>query len=128
MQASGNVYDVAVDIGSTGDDVGMYQTTVTVPGGVWSEGWHNQSLSYSSLSLSSSSFPLQDPTTIASELESLLNSTSKISIFCTGYTPGDNGCHDVHYENGSSTDGAIVLNPTSASSSMLFFRFSADNF
>jgi uncharacterized protein YukJ len=57
----------------------------------------------------------------------LLAATSKISIFCTGYSQG-NGCHDVHYENGSSEDGAIVLNPTDSSSSILFFRFTDQSF
>jgi hypothetical protein len=48
-------------------------------------------------------------------------------VFCTSYTHG-NGCHDVHYQNGSGQDGAIVLDPTAATSPILFFRFAADSF
>jgi len=67
------------------------------------------------------------PNAMASQVESLLATTSKISIFCTGYST-DNGCHDVHYENGSGKDGAIVLDPTAAMSPVLFFRFTTDSF
>jgi len=57
----------------------------------------------------------------------LLANVSKISIFCKGYPQG-NGCHDVHYEDGSGEDGAIVLNPTEATSQMLFFHFTSQTF
>jgi hypothetical protein len=132
IEVSGLVYDVAVDIGSELDGglnlVGMYQETVAVPGGVWAEGWHGtDTLAYQTLSLKSTSFPTADPSTIATQVETLLENTSKISIFCTGYQQGD-GCHDVHYKNGTSEDGAIVLDPTSATSPMLFFRFATQNF
>jgi hypothetical protein len=129
VEVSGLVYDVAVDIGSSGDDVGMYEETLAIPGGTWAEGWHGaDSLAYPSLGLKSTSFPTTTPADIASQVESLLTSTSKISIFCTGYTPGDNGCHDVHYEDGTGKDGAIVLDPTAATSPILFFRFQGQSF
>ncbi|MGO8999230.1 MAG: hypothetical protein ACLQVI_38380 [Polyangiaceae bacterium] len=129
VEVSGLVYDVAVDVGSTGDDVGMYEETLAVPGGAWAEGWHGtDSLAYPTLGLSSTEFPTTSPTQIAANVESLLEDTSKISIFCTAYTPQGNGCHDVHYEDGSGEDGAIVLNPTSPSSPILFFRFEGQTF
>jgi hypothetical protein len=128
VEVSGDIYDVAVDIGTApNDEVGLYQDTITVPGGVWAEGWHGtDALAYPTLGLSSTSFPIQAPTTIGGTVASLLAGVSKISIFCKGYRQG-NGCHDVHYENGQ-TDGAIVLDPTSATSSTLFFRFTSDSF
>jgi hypothetical protein len=129
IEVSGSVYDVAVDVGQTGDEVGMYQENLAVPGGAWAEGWHSaDSLTYSSIGVTSSELPTSTPATIASQVESLLASTTKISIFCEGYTPGDNGCHDVHYEDGNGKDGAIILDPTAATSPVLFFRFSADSF
>jgi hypothetical protein len=129
VEVSGSVYDIAVDIGTAPDDqVGMYQEAVALPGGAWSEGWHGaDALSYRSLGLSSANFPIESPTAIANVIESLLDDTSEISIFCTGYTQ-DNGCHDVHYENGTSTDGALVLNPSAASPTVVFFRFSTQTF
>jgi hypothetical protein len=127
VEVSGDVYDVAVDIGQSDDEVGLYQGNLNVPGGTWSEGWHSSdTLSYRSSGVSSSSFPLVAPNPLGSNIESLLAGTSKISIFCTGYSQG-NGCHDVHYVDGSK-DGAIVLDPTSADSPVLFFRFSSQNF
>jgi hypothetical protein len=129
VEVSGSVYDVAVDIGKSGDEVGWYQQDMAVPGGAWSEGWHGaDSLGYSSLGLGSGAFTMLAPSSMGSEVESLLASTSKISVFCTGYTPGDNGCHDVHYQDGTSQDGAIVLDPTAATSPVVFFRFVNQSF
>jgi hypothetical protein len=128
IQVSGEVYDVAVDIGKTpNDEIGIYQTGMSLPGGEWSEGWHDDNLSYRSLGLSSSNFPIIDPGTAASQIEAALANTSQISVFCTGYSQG-NGCHDVHYENGASTDGAIVLDPSAATPQILFVRFQSDSF
>jgi hypothetical protein len=129
IEVSGEVYDVAVDIGTApNDEVGSYMETLAVPGGAWAEGWHAaDSLGYPSLGVHSTSFTTMDPPAMAAQLEALLATTSKISIFCTGYKQGD-GCHDVHYENGSTTDGAIVLDPTAATSRILFFRFATETF
>jgi hypothetical protein len=129
IEVSGSVYDVAVDIGKSGDEVGWYQQVLPVPGGTWSEGWHgSDDLGYSSLGLSSSEFATLAPMDMGNEVEALLANTSKISVFCTGYTPGDNGCHDVHYQDGTSQDGAIVLDPTSTMSPTLFLRFTNQSF
>jgi hypothetical protein len=72
--------------------------------------------------------PLSDPATIATQIEAAVASTSKVSIFCTSYAPQGNGCHDVHYENGKGNDGAIVLDPTSATPMVMFFRFQDQTF
>ncbi len=129
IEMGGSIYDVAVDIGQSGDEVGWYEQTLALPGGAWSEGWHGtDALGYQSLGLSSGSFATLSPAAMATQVESLRANTSKISIFCTGYTPGDNGCHDVHYQNGSSEDGALVLDPTAASSPIVFFRFANTSF
>lgn len=128
VEVNGSVYDVAVDIGTNNDEVGLEETTVAAPGGAWSEGWHgSDSLSYKSIGVHSSDMPLTAPHTLGSNLENLLVSTSQVSIFCTGYSQ-DNGCHDVHYDDGSGRDGAIVLDPSSETSPVIFFRFSSQSF
>jgi hypothetical protein len=129
IEVSGSVYDVAVDIGTAPNDLaGIYEESMAVPGGAWAEGWHgSDTLAYPSLNIHSSSFTTMQPDALGSDVETLLASTSKISIFCTGYSQG-NGCHDVHYENGDGKDGAIVLNPTLATSQVLFFRFASQSF
>ncbi|MEO8797311.1 MAG: hypothetical protein ABI551_05445 [Polyangiaceae bacterium] len=128
VQVGGDVYDVAVDIGKSSDEVGVDQQSLDVPGGVWSEGWHDaDSLGYKSVGVHSSSLPLAKPNAVAAQLEGLLASTTHVSIFCTGYDQ-HNGCHDVHYQNGNSTDGAIVLDPSTANAPVVFLRFSGDSF
>jgi hypothetical protein len=128
IEVSGSVYDVAVDIGQTSDEVGLYEDSISVPGGAWVEGWHSsESFAYPALGIHSSSLPLVAPDPLGVQLENLLANTSQISIFCTGYTQG-NGCHDVHYVDGSGGDGAIVLDPSAGNSPALFFRFSSQNF
>ena len=57
----------------------------------------------------------------------MLAATTHVSIFCTGYD-AHNGCHDVHYQNGHSDDGAIVLDPSSSNAPVVFLRFSGDSF
>jgi hypothetical protein len=127
ISVTGNVYDVAVDIGAAGDEVGTYQEAIALPGGAWAEGWHVDNLSYGSLALRATSFPLASPSANATLLESLLEGTTQISIFCTGYTEG-NGCHDVHYQDGTTNDGAIVLDPLAVTPTVLFFRFVSQTF
>jgi hypothetical protein len=129
VEVSGLVYDVAVDVGQSGDEVGLVTKPITVPGGAWSAGWGgSDSLSYPSFGLTSNDMPLQDPATIASEIEAAVASTSEVSIFCTSYSPQGNGCHDVHYESGHGNDGAIVLDPSSATPTVMFFRFQDQTF
>jgi len=129
VQVSGEVYDVAVDIGTApSDEVGSLEQSMALPGGPWAEGWHgSDSLAYPSLGLHSSSFVTAAPSAMGSQVEAALTATSEISIYCTGYSQG-NGCHDVHYKNGSGEDGAIVLNPNSATPQILFFRFQTQSF
>ena len=132
MTANGKTYDVAVDIGtSSTDEVYLYESdSLTVPDGAWSEGWHGSAgFTYESLGLTSGEFTPTTPAARISALEAELATANHISIFCTGYTPGDNGCHDVHYHSSSGGhDGAIVLNPLSATPHMMFFHFSSASF
>ena len=126
VQANGDVYDVAVDVGKTPGDALLYETDMALPDGAWSEGWHgSDALSYTSLGLTASEFVSQVPATLAQHLEQELATVNHISIFGTGYS-SQNGCHDIHYYNGN--DGALVLEPLSATPHVLFFRFSTQSF
>ena len=129
IEVSGAVYDVAVDIGMSSGEAGWYEQAMAMPGGAWSEGWHgSDSLGYDRLGVHSSVFTTLAPNALGSEVESLLANTSEISVFCTGYMPDNNGCHDVHFRDGNSSDGAIVLDPLSPTPHILFLRFATQTF
>jgi hypothetical protein len=124
----GNVYDVAVDTGRFTGDVLLYETNMPIPDGAWSEGWHGtDALTYTSLGIHSTQFTPEAPAALGTKLQAELAGVNHISVFGTGYAQG-NGCHDVHYEDGNGNDGAIVLEPLSATPHVLFFRFSTDTF
>lgn len=126
VRVNGVIYDVAVDIGTFTGDSNLYEADMPIPGGAWSEGWHNLGLSYPQLGLHSTEFTPEDPTTLGQKIQSELAGVNHVSIFGDGYMQG-NGCHDVHYENGTE-DGALILEPLSPKAHILFFRFSTQSF
>ncbi len=130
VTAGGKTYDVAVDVGtSSTDEVFQYvSNSIAMPDGAWSEGWHSgYSLTYTGLGLTSSQFTSESPSARTTDLEASLANANHISIFCVPYSSG-NGCHYVHYYNGGGNDGAIVVDPLSATPQMMFFRFSTASF
>ncbi len=126
VRMMGEIYDVAVDIGTFTGDSNLYEADMAIPGGAWSEGWHNDGLSYPQLGLHSTQFTPEDPTTLGQKIVTELAGINHVSIFGDAYTQG-NGCHDVHYENGTA-DGALILEPLSPKAHILFFRFSTQSF
>jgi hypothetical protein len=126
IRVKGIIYDVAVDIGAFTGDANLYEADMPLPQGAWSEGWHDVGLSYPQLGLHSTQFTSEDPTTLGQKIQSELAGVNHVSVFGDSYST-DNGCHDVHYENGT-TDGALVINPLSPTAHILFFRFSTQTF
>jgi hypothetical protein len=127
VRVGGDVYDVAVDIGKFDGDVLLHETDMAIPDGSWSEGWHgSDGLSYPQLGLSAGQFVAQAPASLAQKLTAELASANHVSVFGKGYPQG-NGCHDVHYVDGSN-DGAIVIDPLSAKPHVVFLRFSTQSF
>jgi hypothetical protein len=119
--SGGSIYDVAVNAD------GM-ETEIDAPllGGAWSEGWHTQDgLDYpSQLGAHASAFTLTGLSAVAGAIEQGLAQANHVAIFCTGY--GATGCHLVHRNSGH--DGAIVIEPLSATPHWLLFDFSGDSF
>jgi hypothetical protein len=126
VRVEGIIYDVAVDIGTFTGDSNLYEEDMPMPGGAWSEGWHDLGLSYPQLGLHSTQFSPEAPTTLGQKIQSELTGVNHVSIFGDGYMQG-NGCHDVHYENGTE-DGALIINPLSPVAHIMFFRFSTQSF
>jgi hypothetical protein len=110
----GAVYDVAVNT-----DTQSIERDLPIPGGAWSEGWHNPgSLDYVALGLHTASFT---QATNEQAIETELASVNHISIFCTDYTD-NTGCHDVHRRYAGS-DGALILHPLASQAHLILFDF-----
>ena len=126
IRVNGVIYDVAVDIGTFTGDANLYEADMPLPQGAWSEGWHDVGLSYPQLGVHSTQFTAEDPTTLGQKIQGELAGVNHVSIFGDSYST-ENGCHDVHYENGTA-DGALVIDPLSPTAHILFFRFSTQSF
>ncbi len=127
VRANGAVYDVAVNVGSGGQqDVHTTTRDIALVGPAWSEGWHtNISDSYVTLGVHSSDIPLQTAAEIIAALQSDLATANHITIFGTGYGP--DGAHLIHY-NGSGHDGLIVTKPLSTTTHARLFSFTSQSF
>lgn len=129
VKANGAIYDVAVNMKSqqdpTNPDVAILERDLKIGGSAWTEGWHTASDDYAALGVHSGDFTPMPLAQLASKVEADLASANHISIYCTGYGP--TGCHDVH-RRGSSTDGAIVMNPLSPTAHVFLFHFASQTF
>lgn len=126
---NGGIEDIAVNIASTtgNPDVDFRTISAALKGGAWTEGWHTgQTLDYpTSLGVSSTSFTEETPTQLTTLVDNLIANANHVSIFATGFDA--TGGHLIHRE-GSSHDGAIVINPTTPSPTYLLFHFTTQSF
>jgi len=127
---NGAVYDVAVNVGSSGgvDDVCTTTRDRAMPGPAWSEGWHTGAMildDYVSDGVHSTDTTQTPRAQLASELMSDLSTVNHISVFATGYGP--DGVHLVH-RNGSGHDGLVITEPLSTPAHLRFFRFTNQAF
>lgn len=123
---SGSVYDIAVNVGTTADNIFYLEKDAALPDMVWSEGWHSGApLSYGNLGVHSTDFTQLSKAAVTTSIEQELASANHISVFAVGYD--QTGGHLVHYQGGTS-DGAVVIDPLSASSKLMLFHFSNQSF
>lgn len=118
--ANGGIYDVAINTGSDSNEVDV---TAPLLGAGWSEGWHaGARLDYvDDLGLHDGDFaPVSE-----AALRADLAQADRVAVFMTGY--GTGGGHLVH-RRGGDADGAIVLDPTSASPRYYAFAFDNQSF
>ncbi len=127
VKVNGAVYDVAVNVGSTGmQDVHSTTRDAPMPGMPWTEGWHaNVTDDYTALGVHSSDLPLGTVAQLTSDITAELASVNHISVFATGYGPS--GGHLVHH-NSSGHDGLIVTRPLSATAHLRLFSFTSQTF
>lgn len=123
--ANGSVYDVAVNVGTSGN-ADVHTATRELWLSPWSEGWHTGvSQDYVALGVHASEIPLAPPNEIASAVATELSDANHISIFAVGYGPG--GAHLVH-RNGVGRDGLVVSRPLSSPAHARLFSFSGQTF
>jgi len=129
VRVNSGIEDIAVNSASTSGspNIDFLAVTASLKGGAWSEGWHpGVLLDYpSSLGVSSGQFAERTPTQLTTAVDAALASANHVSIFTTGFDA--TGGHLIH-RNGSSHDGAIVINPLSASPKYLLFHFTTQSF
>lgn len=131
VKAGGAVYDIAVTMASTMSgsmpEVFLAEKDAPLANGPWSEGWHaGDKFDYvHNLGLHAADFTATPAAALAAKIEQLLSTVNHISVYATGYGPG--GGHKVH-RNGGGQDGALVLEPTSATPHVLAFHFSTQSF
>lgn len=129
IRVNGKVQDIAVNVESTtgSPNVDFLEINAPLRGGAWSEGWHpGQTLDYpTNLGVSSSQFTARPLAQLATLIDSALANANHVSIFTTGF---DSTGGDLIHREGSNHDGAIVINPLSASPEYLLFHFSDQTF
>ncbi|HET7499731.1 MAG TPA: lamin tail domain-containing protein [Kofleriaceae bacterium] len=126
---NGGVEDIAVNVDSSvgTPDVDFLQLNAPLHGAGWLEGWHpSQAFDYANdLGVHSGAFSVTTPTQLTQILDTALASANHVSIFCTGFDA--TGGHLVH-RHARDDDGAIVINPLSASPTYLLFHFADQTF
>lgn len=123
VEANGSTYDIAVNI----DGGFLDEFDHALVGEPWTEGWHaGQSLDYpTNLGIHDADFAAGNQATLEREVEAAVASANHISVFATAYN--HSGAHLVHRQ-GKKNDGAIFLDPLSATPHVLAFHFSNQTF
>ena len=117
VDSGGAVTDVAVNL-----DTLVAETDGAPPAG-WAEGWHTARFDYPfDLGVHSTAFASAD---VEAAVTAALAGANHITVYAVGYAT--DGIHDVH-RNAGGHDGAIVVNPTTATAHYVLFRFSDQTF
>jgi hypothetical protein len=126
---NGGIENIAVNVDSSigTPNVDFLQVNAPLAGAPWSEGWHpSQLLDYTNnLGVHSTDFAVTTPSQLTTIVNDALATANHVSIFCTGFN--STGGHLVH-RHANNDDGAIVINPLSASPTYLLFHFDNQTF
>ncbi len=127
----GNFYRLLINIDSTltlNSKVALAELDAPLPGGTWSEGWHTADIALdyvATLKLHANQFTPYSPPLLVDRILAQLAFDAPISVFAFGY--GADGGHKIH-RNSASSDGAVVVRPTTEQPHFLLFRFDNQNF
>ena len=122
----GAAYRLVVNVQS----VFLHELDAPLAGAAWAEGWHpGEQLDYvSTLHVNSTQFVQHTMAETVALTTDQITIGSKISVYSTssGGTKADSA-HLIH-RNAANADGAIVIDPASATPHYLMFRFSNQTF
>lgn len=131
VDSGGKTYRMVVNVLSdrAGSDprVRLAMTTHALPGAAFADGWHaGEALDFvSTLGMHDASFTPYDMQPLVDALTAQLWVGAPISVYAT--SSGGDSAHLVH-RNRPDQDGAIVVNPNSASPTFLLLAFSTQTF
>jgi hypothetical protein len=129
VTTNGAAYRMVVNVVSTSPDphVWLGETTAPLAAGPWSEGWHpGVQLDYvTTLGVTKSSFTESNLSQAVARLDEALVIGAHVSVFAT--SSGGASAHLVH-RNVTNGDGAIVIDPESASPRYLLSAFPEQQF
>ena len=129
IKVNGGIENIAVNVDSSvgTPNVDFLQRIAPLKGAAWTEGWHpGVPLDYpTSLGVHAADFAVTTPTQLTQLVDNALANANHVSIFCTGFDA--TGGHLVH-RHANNDDGAIVINPLSASPTYLLFHFDNQTF
>lgn len=130
VKSLGAVYRMVVNVQSDrGTDLDVRFASIAHPGlSPWLEGWHAPAgLDYPSMLMvhSDATFKPSTKPDLVAKIVELVPIGSQVSVYAT--SSGGSSAHLVH-RHASMDDGAIVVNPSSASPTWLLFHFSDQTF
>lgn len=129
LTMNGAVYRMVVNV----DEVFYAETESPLVGPAWQEGWHteaNVALEYpTTLNIHSEAFTSVPMTELVEKVSAEIDIGARLSVYAVS-SGGEFAAstHLVHRNNATYSDGAIVVNPTSANPKYLLFRFSNQSF
>ncbi len=128
------VYRMVVNVLSSGEDsrIQVLQTESPLPAPAFAEGWHTGlSLDYPTdlgISSTDSAWESLEMEAAAARISDAIVVGDPIAVYATSSGGSYADSTNLIHRNGDGRDGALVLNPTAASSTWLLFRFADQEF
>ncbi|MBA3541694.1 MAG: hypothetical protein H0T79_18920, partial [Deltaproteobacteria bacterium] len=115
---------VATESNQGAPDVLLHELDAPLVGPAWSEGWHTGiALDYGvTLGTHADAFVATPPATLVPAITDQLTLGAHISVFASSGDTASSSAHLIH-RNGSSEDGAIVIDPDGPTPHYLLMRY-----
>jgi hypothetical protein len=129
---NGEAYRMVINVESSlqvaDPRVYFHELTHALPDPPWSEGWHlDVQFDYAkTLDAHSGSFTPHELAELSDLIAARITLGAPVSVYAE--TSGGASAHKIHRNSAAYSDGAVVLDPTSATPTFLLFRFSDQTF